>query len=283
MVVCEKPSYVAGLNAYRTYQPEFLEIEADEDGMIIEDLKDKLSKNKKAKFIYIIPNFQNPTGKTWSAERRKAIVEVAEQFNIPIVEDNPYGDLIYDGKKLPAVKSFDKNGMVIYLGTFSKTICPSFRVGWVVAAPEILLRYNQIKQSADLQTSTFNQRIISKYLDLFDNKAHIGLLIDEYRVKRDTMLQAIKREFPADVKYTVPAGGMFIWAELPEPLNAIELRKRGIENKVAVLSGETFFPQTQKYNTFRMSFTAVSTEEINKGIKIIGDIIKEMKVEADAE
>lgn len=283
VIVCEKPSYVAGLNAYRTYQANFLEIESDDDGMIIEDLIKKLEKTPKAKYIYIIPNFQNPTGKTWSVERRKKIIEVAEHFNIPIVEDNPYGDLIYEGEKLPAVKAFDKNGIVIYLGTFSKTICPSFRVGWVVAAPDILLRYNQIKQSADLQTSTFNQRIISRYLDLFDNCAHIQVLINEYKAKRDTMVEAIKREFPDDVKYTVPTGGMFIWVELPENMDAVMLRNRGIENNVAILSGETFYPQTQKNNTFRMSFTAVNEDEINIGIKKLGDIIKEMKVEGNVE
>jgi len=170
VVVCESPSYLGAINAFKAYECEFLEISTDNEGMIIEELDKKLSETENVKMIYVIPDFQNPTGRTWSLERRKGLLEVAKKYDLPVVEDNPYGELRFEGEMLPSIKSMDEDGRVIFLGTFSKTFCPGLRIGWVCAEEEILEKYILVKQGADLQSNSMSQRELSVFLDEYNLK-----------------------------------------------------------------------------------------------------------------
>ncbi|NMA87039.1 MAG: PLP-dependent aminotransferase family protein, partial [Tissierellia bacterium] len=173
IIICESPSYLGAINAFKAYEPKFVEIDTDDEGMIMEDLEEALKNNDNVRFIYVIPDFQNPSGKTWSVERRKKLVELANKYNVAILEDNPYGELRFEGEILPAVKHYDTEGRVIFLGTFSKIFCPGLRLGWVVADGEVLNKFVMVKQGADLQSSTISQMEVAKFLETYDIEEHI--------------------------------------------------------------------------------------------------------------
>lgn len=276
VIICESPSYLGALNAFKAYLPKFVEIAMDDDGMIIEELERALEQNPNTKFIYTIPDFQNPTGRTMSLERRKRLLELAYKYNIPVVEDNPYGELRFEGEILPSIKSFDTKGMVIHLGTFSKTFCPGVRLGWVVASPEILSKYIVVKQGADLQSSTISQREVSKFLDMYDLDAHIENLIKIYRKRRDLMLETMEKEFPAGVTFTRPAGGLFTWVTFPAHLDAAEVMKKSLEQKVAFVPGQSFFPNGQFKNHGRFNYSNMPEDKIVEGIKRLGKVLREL-------
>jgi 2-aminoadipate transaminase len=179
-IICESPSYLGALNAFKAYMPNFVEVEMDEDGMKMDELEKALKENPNARFIYTIPDFQNPSGITMSLERRKRIVELAEEYNVPIVEDNPYGDLRFDGEKHPPISYFDTKGLVVYLGTFSKIFAPGLRLGWVSASSEVVQKYILVKQGADLQSNSMSQREIATYIEMYDIDAHIEKIIEVY-------------------------------------------------------------------------------------------------------
>ncbi|MFA7412467.1 MAG: PLP-dependent aminotransferase family protein, partial [Tissierellaceae bacterium] len=184
VIVCESPTYLGAINAFKAYEPKFVEVETDDDGMDMEELDRVLSSTENVKFIYVIPDFQNPSGKTWSVDRRKKLVELANKYNVAIIEDNPYGELRFEGEILPAIKHYDTEGRVAFLGTFSKIFSPGVRLGWVVAEPEFLNKFILVKQGADLQSSTISQLELSRFLELYDMDAHIQKIIDLYRVRR---------------------------------------------------------------------------------------------------
>lgn len=274
-VVCESPTYTAAVTTFKTYQCNFLSIDTDEDGMMIEDLEAKLANCSNAKVIYVIPNFQNPSGKTWSAERRKAVLEVAEKYNIPVLEDNPYGELRYEGEELPTLKSMDTKGLVIYMGSFSKVLCPGLRCGYIISCPEVMDMLTQIKQSTDLHSSTINQLTILQYLNDNDIDAHILELRAIYKHKRDVMLDAMKKCFPKEAKFTYPHGGMFTWVELPKEIDTQELFPKAIARKVAYIPGATFFPNGNANNCLRMSYSSSSDVKIIQGITALGEVFTE--------
>lgn len=276
VVICESPSYLGALNAFKAYQPKFVEITMDEDGMIMEDLEKALEQNPNAKFIYTIPDFQNPTGRTMSIERRKKLLELAYKYNVPVVEDNPYGELRFEGEIFPAIKSLDTKGLVIHLGTFSKTFCPGLRIGWVIASPEILRKYIVSKQGADLQSSSIAQRDVNKFLDMYDLDKHIENLIKVYRKRRDLMLDTMEKEFPAGVKFTRPQGGLFTWVTFPEHLDGAEVMKKSLEEKVAFVPGQSFFPNGQYKNHGRLNYSNMPDDKIVEGIKRLGKVLKEL-------
>ncbi|ABR46274.1 putative transcriptional regulator, GntR family [Alkaliphilus metalliredigens QYMF] len=275
VVVCESPSYLGAINAFRAYSPKFVEIETDEDGMIIEDLEKALAETKNIKMIYVIPDFQNPSGRTWSIERRKRLIALANQYDLPVVEDNPYGELRFEGERPPAIKSFDTEGRVIYLGTFSKTFCPGLRLGWTLGDGELLQKYIFVKQGADLHTNTLTQRELNKFLEMYDIDAHIEKIKDVYRKRRDVMMDSIKKYFPKNVKYTYPEGGLFTWCELPQEMNAREIFLKSIKVNVAFVPGGSFFPNGGKENTFRLNYSMMSEEKIEEGIKRLGKVLQE--------
>ncbi len=273
VVVCESPSYLGAINAFKAYECKFLEIETDDDGMIMEDLEAKLAKTDKVKMIYVIPDFQNPSGRTWSVERREGLLKIAAQYDLPIVEDNPYGELRFEGEIPPSLRSMDKDGRVIFLGTFSKTFCPGMRLGWVNAEPDLLEKFIFVKQGSDLQTSSMAQRELSLFLDEYDLDAHIDKIKAVYKKRRDLMMDTIKKEFPKEAKYTYPSGGLFTWVELPDYINTKELMVKAVEKKVAFVPGGSFHPSGNKENTMRLNYSNMSEEKIVEGITRLGQLL----------
>ncbi len=276
VVICESPSYLGAINAFRAYMPKFVEISMDDNGMIMEELEAALKANPNAKFIYTIPDFQNPTGKTMSVDRRKKLVELAEKYNVPVVEDNPYGELRYEGERLPAVKSFDTKGIVIYLGTFSKTFCPGMRLGWICGDPEIISKYVIVKQGADLQPSSTSQREAAVFMQTTNLDEHIKKIREVYKHRRDVMMDVMKKELPDFCKFTYPEGGLFTWVTLPEGYNAREILKKALDAKVAFVVGGSFFPNGGHENTMRLNYSFMSEDKIVEGIKRLGKVLRSL-------
>lgn len=275
VVIVESPSYLGAINAFKAYECKFLEVSTDDDGMIMEELEDALETTEGIRMIYVIPDFQNPSGRTWSLERRKRLIELASKYDIPVVEDNPYGELRFEGERLPSIKSMDTEGRVIFLGTFSKTFCPGLRIGWVCASNEVLNKYILVKQGADLQSNSMSQRELDMFLEMYDLDAHIEKIKALYRRRRDLMLDTMKEHFPSEVKYTHPEGGLFTWAVLPEHINARELMGKALEKNVAFVPGGSFFPNGGNENTMRINYSNMPEDRIVEGIKILGKVIKE--------
>lgn len=274
VIVCESPTYLGAINAFKAYEPKFIECNTDADGMITEDLE-KILKENDVKFIYVIPDFQNPSGNTWTLERRKGLIELANKYDVVVVEDNPYGDLRFEGEPVASVKSLDTEDRVIFLGTFSKILCPGFRLGWTVAGKEILNKFNMVKQGADLQSSTFAQIQTAIFLTENDLTAHIQSIVDLYRKRRDCMLKAMEDYFPKEVTFTRPEGGLFTWVTFPKHINGKELAKKAIEKKVVFVPGGSFFPHPGNDNFARLNYSASDEETTIEGIKRLAEVIKE--------
>lgn len=274
VVICESPTYVGAIGAFNPYLPKYVEVPMDEKGMIMEELEKALIENPKAKFIYTIPDFQNPTGVTMSGERRKKLVELAGKYGILVIEDSPYGDVRFEGEKLPPIKYYDKEGIVVYLGTFSKTFCPGLRVGWVAAEPDIIRKYVLIKQGADLQVNSLAQREVITFAKMYDFDGHVNKIIDSYKSRRDAMLDAMEKEFPTNIKFTHPKGGLFTWVELPKHIKAMDVFEKAIEAKVAFVPGDSFFPNGGDKNHFRLNYATMNEEKIIEGITRLGKVLK---------
>ncbi len=274
VVLCESPTYLGAINAFMAYRPRFVEVPTDDDGMIISELENRIRRHDNIKLIYVIPDFQNPTGRTWSLERRRALMALATRHEIPIIEDCPYTDLRFEGDSIPSLKSMDTEGWVIYLGTFSKILCPGLRIGWLCAEPSIRQKYVLTKQGADLHTSTISQRQIATYLELFDIDANIRRIRDTYRQRRDTMIQALETHLPAGVRFTRPHGGLFLWVELPEFVNARDVLEECIRQEVAFVPGGSFFPNGGHENTLRLNYSAMPEARIEEGVRRLGRVLR---------
>ena len=275
IVLCESPTYLAAISAFKAYECDFIEVPTDDEGMITSELENILKTTEKVKVIYVIPEFQNPTGRTWSIERRKALAELATKYNVVVIEDNPYGELRFEGETLPSVKSFDKSGHVLCLGTFSKIFCPGYRIGWIAGDKDIIQKYVLVKQCTDLQCNTIAQRDIAKYLELYDIDKHIEKIREVYRERRNLAIETMKKEFPKEAKFTRPQGGLFMWVELPKEINARGVLEKCLQRNVAFVPGGSFFPNGGHENTFRINFSNMPNDRIVKGIKCIGEILKE--------
>lgn len=274
VILVESPSYLGAVNAFKACEPTFIEVPTDNGGMIMEELEKILETTENVKMIYVIPDFQNPTGRTWSLERREKFMELVNKFEIPVIEDNPYGELRFEGETLPALKSLDTKGLVIFLGTFSKVMVPGFRLGWVCAEGEILDKFNTLKQGADLQTSTLTQLQADKYLDMNSLDEHVEKIKEVYKHRRDVMIKAMEENFPAEAKFTYPDGGLFTWVELPTYINTKEMAMQCLEKKVAYVPGGSFFPNGGKENCFRMNYSCMPDEKIVEGVKALAEVIK---------
>jgi len=282
-VLVESPTYLGAMQAWNAYGAEYVPVASDENGMITDALEEALRYGPK--FIYVLPNFQNPTGVTLSLERRKQLIELADRYGVPIIEDDPYGQLRYEGEHLPAVEVLDNqirsnngcySGNVIYLSTFSKILAPGIRLAWVIAPPEVITKLVQAKQGADLHTSTFNQIMAYEvghggFLD-----KHVHLIRDVYRERRNVMLDALEEHMPEGVRWTHPQGGLFLWATLPECLDTKDVLVKAVEQKVAFVPGGSFFPGGGGTNTMRLNFSNATPEKINEGMSRLGVVIKEM-------
>lgn len=273
-VICESPTYLGAINAFNSCQPRYLEIPMDDEGMIIAELEETLAQHPEAKMIYTVPDFQNPTGRTMSVARRQQLAKLAARYQIPVIEDNPYGELRFEGDSYPAIKSFDDEGWVIYLGSFSKTFCPGYRIGWMCANPDILRKFVLMKQASDLQCSSIAQREIALYMQQYNLNEHIGQIRQVYKKRRDLMLESIRKYFPATVKYTIPEGGLFTWVELKEGIDAARLLDEALQEKVAFVPGAPFFPNTHHRNFLRLNYSNMQEERIIEGIRRLGLVLQ---------
>ncbi|HZK40997.1 MAG TPA: PLP-dependent aminotransferase family protein [Atribacterota bacterium] len=278
VAIVELPSYLAALNAFYSYGGELVGIPMDEDGMRMDILEEELTRlkneGKKVKFIYTISNFQNPAGVTMSLARRKKTIEIAHKFNVFIVEDNPYEKLRFEGEPIPSIYSLEKNGSVISLGTFSKILCPGLRLAWILGNKEIIRKMAILKQATDLCTSTLTQLIACEYCQSGKLEENIKSNVKIYKKKRDAILNALEKYFPKEAVWTKPQGGFFVVATLPEYIDTKEMLKEAIEENVAYVPGAPFFADGKGQNTMRLSFCFPSEENIEEGIKRIGNLIK---------
>lgn len=287
MILTEKPTYLGALQAWRAYQAEFTAVPVDDEGLRVDLLEEALCAGPK--FMYILPNFQNPAGVTLSAERRRELIAIADRYGVPIIEDDPYGDLRYEGEHLPPLVVLDCNqlngrsdcfdrGNVIYLSTFSKTLAPGLRLAWVVAPVEVIQRCAVAKQGMDLHTSTFTQMITHEVLTGLDTGEdflpnHVRLIREVYSERRDAMLTAMTRYFPAGVEWTRPQGGLFLWVTLPANLDSTALLPAALANNVAFVPGNSFYPDGSGHNTFRLNFSYCNPELIETGIQRLGAVL----------
>jgi 2-aminoadipate transaminase len=276
VVLCESPTYLAAISAFRAYQPRFIPVPTDDDGMIIEELDRILATTSNVKLVYVIPDFQNPTGRTWSLDRRRRLIETVSHYGVAVLEDNPYGELRFEGEILPSIKSMDQQGLVIGTGTFSKTFCPGMRIGWLIAAPTVIEKYVLIKQGADLCTSLRNQMEINLFMERFDFEENLLNLTDLYRKRRSAMLEALESMMPAGVSFTRPQGGLFLWVILPGHIKAVELLQECLKQQVAFVPGDAFFPNGGVENTLRLNYSNMPEERIREGIKRLAKAIKQM-------
>lgn len=274
VVLCESPSYLGAINAFKAYECNFVSLETDAEGMVLSDLERALKSESHVKMIYVIPDFQNPSGRTWSLERRKGLIALANEYKVIVLEDNPYGELRYDGESLPSVKSLDTEGRVVYLGTFSKTFCPGLRIGWVAAEEPLISKYVMVKQGADLQTNSMSQRELSLFIERYNFDAHIDSLVSLYRKRRDVMVMAIQQHFPQQVSYDIPKGGLFLWVTVPDCVNTKTLMVEAVANRVAYVPGDSFYPEGNVFNAMRLNFSNMTEPKIEEGIARLGLLLK---------
>jgi len=283
-IVVESPTYVGALQAWNAYGAQYIPVRADENGMIVDELEAALRIGPK--FIYVLPNFQNPSGSTLSLERRHQLIELADRYGVPIVEDDPYGQLRYEGDHIPSIVSLDSeyrglnggghySGNVIYISTFSKLLAPGLRLAWVIAPPEVIRKLVMTKQAADLHTSSFNQYVAYEVAKGGFLDEHVKLIRAVYKERRDVMFEMMEEMFPQGVTWTKPKGGMFLWVTLPEEMDAKEVLKRAVERKVAFVPGEAFHPRGGGNNTMRINFSYSSPETIREGVKRLATTLKE--------
>ena len=276
-VIVEEPSFIGALNAFRSYNAHLAGVKMDEDGMNIASLEKAVAENKNAKLIYTIPTFQNPMGATMSLEKRKAVYEIARKNNLIIIEDNPYGDLTFDGTKMPTIKSMDVDGRVIYCGSFSKILAPGLRIGFVCANKAIVQKIVVGKQISDVHTAMLPQLLAYEYMTRFDLDAAIVKMRANYAHKCRTMLDAIARDFPADVTCTRPNGGLFIWCDLGHGVDTQALAATCAANKVVYVPGSTFMVDMDKPSSaLRLNYSTMSDERIAEGIRRLGAIFSEV-------
>ncbi|MCP4425045.1 MAG: PLP-dependent aminotransferase family protein [Chloroflexi bacterium] len=290
VILTESPTYLGALQSWKAYQADFISVPIDADGICVDQrLEEALRAGPK--FMYVLPNFQNPTGVTLSLERRQKLIHIADHYGIPIIEDDPYGDLRFEGKHISPLLALDAQlqathphktnehgfyrGDVIYLGTFSKTLAPGLRLGWMVAPRDVIKRCVTAKQGVDLHTSTFTQMLAYEVAKGGFLDEHKRLIRQVYGERRDVMLAAMEKHFPPGVHWTHPKGGLFLWVTLPEEMDATAVLHKAVANKVAFVPGTAFYPDGAGHNTGRFNFSNAKPEEIEIGIQRLGDVLTE--------
>ncbi len=281
-IVVESPTYLGALQAWNAYGAQYISVPSDENGMIVDELEKALRIGPK--FIYVLPNFQNPSGSTMSLERRQKLVEIADHYGVPIIEDDPYGQLRFEGEHLPSVALLDSQyrkdngtytGNVIYLSTFSKLLAPGLRLAWVIAPEQVIRKIVMTKQAADLHTATFNQIVAHEVAKGGFLDEHVKVIRATYKERRDVMLETMDEIFPREVRWTTPQGGMFLWGILPEYMDAAELLKKAIDKKVAFVPGAAFHPTGGGNNTMRINFSYSKPDVIREGITRLGLLLRD--------
>jgi len=269
----ESPTYIGAVDAFAPYEPTYAEIQTDEDGAVPSSLE-AILKRKKIKFVYLIPTFQNPTGRTISWERRNAIASIIKKYDAFLVEDDPYNSLRYRGKALDPIQTLIPEN-TIYLCTFSKVLAPGLRIGFFSAPKDVAKLMTAAKQSIDLHTSSYGQFLAAEYLKTGDLKKHLPNILHIYKFRLETMLEALKKYFPKTFKWTHPEGGMFVWVEGPKNFDAVKIYWKAIAHNVAYVPGTYFYVRKgEAKNTMRLNFTTVNEKQIEKAIKILAQVIK---------
>lgn len=282
-IIVENPTYLGAIQAWNAYGANYIPVPMDDEGMITSELEAALRKG--AKFIYVLPNFQNPSGVTLSLKRRQELVELADRYGVPIIEDDPYGQIRFEGEHLPPVSVVDSqyrgenggnyDGNVIYLSTFSKLLAPGLRIAWAIGAESVIRKLVQAKQGADLHTSSFNQVIVHEVSQNNFLDQHVKIIRATYKERRDAMLEAMDELFPSEVKWTHPEGGMFLFVHLPTDINATDLFEKAVERNVAYVPGEAFHATGGGQNTMRINFSYSTPDTIREGVARLGTLFKE--------
>lgn len=277
-VICENPSFIGALNSFRSNGARTVGVPLEDDGISLEKLEETLIKEgDKAKIIYVIPTFQNPAGITTSLEKRRGIYALAQKYDVVIIEDNPYGDLRFSGENVPTIKSMDTDGRVVYCGSFSKILSAGMRVGFVCANAELIQKIVVAKQVEDVHTNIFFQMVCAEYMEKYSLDDHIEKIRALYREKCSLMLSCLDEYFPKEVKYTRPEGGLFLWCTLPEKINLSDFIKKASDAKVFVVPGTAFnCDESAPSDSFRLNYSTPSDDDIRRGTKLLGDILKEM-------
>ena len=275
-VICENPTFIGGLNAFRSCGYNTVGVPIEEDGMNVEALEETIKATPNAKLLYIIPTFQNPAGITTSLEKRKAIYEVCKKYGLMILEDNPYGELRFAGEEIPTIKSFDTEGLVIYCSSFSKILSAGMRVGFVVAPEEVAAKMVVAKQSEDVHTNQFFQMLCYKFMTECDLDAHIAMIREVYGRKCRLMLECLEKELPSSVRFTRPEGGLFIWVTLPDGVDATAFLKACMAKKLMIVPGATFNCDVSEGSmSFRLNYSTPSDEQIVEGVSRLGQVARE--------
>lgn len=274
-VVCEIPSFIGALNAFRSHGAVLKGLEVGEDGIDPEQLEELLKNDKRVKLIYLIPTFQNPAGITMSLEKRKAVLAVAKKYGVPILEDNPYGELRFSGTDIPTIKSMDDEGIVVYSGSFSKVLSAGMRIGFLCGHEKLIGKVAVVKQTNDVHTNQFFQMLCSKFIEKYGLDEHIKGICDLYRENCKTMIIEMEKNFPEKVKFTRPDGGLFLWCTMPEGTDMKKLLADFVANDIAVVPGATFMPNLDDVSySFRMNYSMPTKEQIVKGVGIMGNVLK---------
>lgn len=273
-VIVERPTYLAAIQSFGMFEPQFMSVPLYQDGMDTDALKEALSQPR-VKLVYAVTNFQNPTGITYSYRKRQEIADVLEDHNVAFIEDNPYGDLRFMGEEVPSMRAF-LGDQTLLLGSFSKIVSPGFRLGWICAREEVMEKLIVAKQAADLHSSCFAQRVVHQYLVDNDIDSHVTKIRAAYRRQRDCMVGAIEKSFPEGIEHTRPEGGMFLWVTLPEGMSTLELFQQALKENVAFVPGQAFFANGGGENTMRLNFSNSDEERIIEGIGRLGRAIKSM-------
>ena len=275
-VICENPSFIGALNAFRSNGARTIGVPLRADGIDLTVLEETLRTEKKAKLLYLIPTFQNPSGITSTLKNRRAVYALAKKYGVVILEDNPYGELRFAGEDVPTYKSFDTDGLVIYCSSFSKILSSGMRIGFVNAPAEIIAKMVVAKQVEDVHTNLFAQMLCHRYMAEYDMDAHVAMIRELYRDKAGRMLAALDAEMPQSVAYTRPEGGLFLWCTLPEGRDAAPFVKKFLENKVAVVPGSAFMcVENAPSDSFRLNYSMPSDEDIDRGVAILGKVLRE--------
>ncbi len=277
-IIVESPSFIGSLNAFRTYECELVGVKVEDDGMNMDELEKALKNNDNVKMIYTIPTFQNPTGVTMSLEKRKKLIELANKYDVIILEDNPYGDLRFKGKDVPTIKSLDTENRVIYVGSFSKILSPGMRLGYLVGTPEILGKVEILKQVNDVHTPVLTQMMCVEFMKKYNIDEYIEKNRELYGKKCAVMLESIEKYFPKNrVKWTVPDGGIFMWCECPELEDITPVVDKALEKKVAIVPGSNFaIDMKAPSNMFRLNYSSATPEKLEEGIRRLGEALSEV-------
>lgn len=274
-VICESPTFIGSLNAFRSYNVNLCGVPMDEDGMNIPALEKALENEKNVKFIYTIPNFQNPTGITTSVEKRKRIYDLAVKYGVMILEDDPYGEIRFRGENIPSVKSFDKDGTVVYVGSFSKVLSPGMRIGYASAPNAVIQKMTVCKQVNDVHTNIWSQIVAHRFMTEYDFEAHLQRIRKIYLRKSEHMQKTLLKYMPKNVSFTDPDGGLFVWCNMPVGSDMPAFAKEAVQKNVAVVPGNAFLTDENDQSFgFRLTYATPSDDEISRGIEILGDIIK---------